>query len=112
MFLRMRMRISVLIAAMAIATTALGSTVVFGPKRYPVTSGKPQAIDDTFALNLGDTCDGHVRYVLSVDSGGVSSASVTLNGATLLSEKDFPGPQLRELFVDPSPANLLVVTVK
>ena len=110
--MRMRVRISVLIAAMAIATAALGSTAVFGQKSYPITSGKAQAIDDTFALNLGDTCDGHVRYVLSVENGGVSSAVVTLNGATLLSEKDFPGPQLRELFVAPSPTNHLVVTVK
>jgi hypothetical protein len=112
MFLRMHMRITVLVAAMAIATTALGSAAVFGPKNYAVTAGKPQAIDDAFALDLGDSCDGHARYFLAVENGGVSSAIVTLNGATLLSEQDFPGSQLRELLVTPSTANHLVVTVK
>jgi len=102
----------VILLSFIVTANAFATTNVFGPKSYAVTNGKPQVIDDVFAVDLSDNCDGRAVFVLTVENSGVSSAIVTLNGATLLSESDFPGLAVREIIVGALPSNHIAVTIK
>src|SRR5712671_6564796 len=105
-------RIGAFLAIMALGASAFGATNAFGPKSYPNTNGNPQTVDDAFAVDLSETCDGMATFVLTVEDSGVKSAIVAFNGTTLLRESDFPGASVRELLVTASASNHLTVTIK
>jgi hypothetical protein len=92
----MRNRLSTLLLTSAIvlfyhfaATTALGQSAVFGPKKYIRDNGQPQAITDTFAV---ENVSG--PFFITVQNGGdgeggASSAIIELNGIKIFGPSDF-----------------------
>jgi hypothetical protein len=68
----------------------LAETPFFGPKSYPTAAGKPQTITETIAVGTDVACDGKAAFVLTVKNAGVASGVVTINGADVLRESDFP----------------------
>ncbi|HEY6214516.1 MAG TPA: hypothetical protein VIW45_19620 [Vicinamibacterales bacterium] len=96
----------------ASAATAYATTTVFGPADYTLASGAPQTINASFAANLSDTCGGRAAYFLVVSNadGNVSSASLSLNGRTLMTPHDFPlKGGVREIAVDVAASNALTI---
>ena len=55
-----------------------GTFVTFGPARYVRDKGKPGPVTQTFSI-----LDPNTTYTLQIDSTGVSSAVIRLNGAFL-----------------------------
>src|SRR5437660_12896173 len=58
--------------------------IAFGPKTYTRDTGKPAAITDVFSASNTAT-----TYEIDVDSDGVASAVITLNGTPVWVESDF-----------------------
>src|SRR6266699_5822482 len=63
---------------------AAGSFLAFGPTQYVRDNGKPSPVVQTFSL-----LDPSTTYTLRIDSNGVSSAIVSLNGVDIFTERDF-----------------------
>ena len=106
--------IAVAMIAISVCTVPVfAGTVIFGPRAFAVTNGKPQAVTETFALATGGACAtaGYVVNVLNPDRG-VASAIVELNGTVLLREKDFPLTGTLSMAVHVLPSNVLKVTIK
>ena len=111
-----------LLPGLAAAATALlfcavasASTSAFGPKTYNRTAGQSQSYLDTFVIAPSELCDGKAVFVLEVANGSnaVTSASINVNGVTVLDESDFPGDRTREVpLVLTTGNNTLGVTLK
>src|SRR6266699_6489966 len=63
---------------------AAGSFLAFGPTQYVRDNGKPSPVVQTFSI-----LDPSTTYTLRIDSNGVSSAIVSLNGVVIFKENDF-----------------------
>ncbi|PYS04484.1 MAG: hypothetical protein DMG16_02540 [Acidobacteria bacterium] len=61
-----------------------GTFVTFGPARYVRDKGKPDPVTQTFSI-----LDPNTTYTLQIDSTGVSSAVIRLNGAYVFRESNF-----------------------
>ena len=61
-----------------------GTFVTFGPARYVRDKGKPGPVTQTFSI-----LDPNTTYTLQIDSTGVSSAVIRLNGAYVFRESNF-----------------------
>lgn len=77
-----------LVALLALAAGAAAADPIFGPTSYERTTGAPDTYTDTFTSPLAGT------FLLWVqngdDSGGqVSSGSIDVNGAAVVTESDF-----------------------
>jgi len=66
------------------SATYAGTFVAFGPQQYIRQDAKPTAIANTFTV-----LDPATSFTLRVDSSGVSSAIITLNGVVIFKESDF-----------------------
>jgi hypothetical protein len=112
--MRLRLRWLPALLLFTCAVAAQATVTVFGPADYVVASGAPQTFTPTFAADLHETCGGRAAYFVAVSNadGGVSSATVSVNGTTLLSDHDFPLRSLREFAIDPTASNSLSVTLK
>ena len=84
-------------AACVWSASAAAATTVFGPKAYVVEAGKPQVFRESLTLDPTTACDAAtVAFTLNVTNGdaggrnGVASAVVAVNGAIVISERDFP----------------------
>ena len=105
------------VALGAISATANASTTIFGPKTYVLATGAPQTFDDSFTVDLSDTCDGKAVYFISVATGdgshAAASGSVTLNGVTIVGDNDLSNaPQTFEQQVTLGANNALRVLLK
>ena len=66
------------------AVTYGGTFVSFGPQNYVRGTGLPAVVSSTFAAT-----DPTTTFTMQIDSKGVSSAIVTLNGVQIFKESDF-----------------------
>jgi hypothetical protein len=105
--------------AILLAGVSAATPLVFGPKTYTITAGKPQTFFETVLLDPSLNCDGKAAFVLVMQNGdgngsnAISSGSVTLNGVIALSEKDFkPGQAPIERPVTLAASNSLGVELK
>src|SRR5262252_3101924 len=57
---------------------------VYGPRTFTRTTGKPTPITETFTVRVPGASS-----TLRVVDGGITSAVVSVNGATVLSPSDF-----------------------
>jgi len=75
----------------ALATSSVSSQLLFGPKQYLRTTGAPNQYTDRFSLTTIGSGPFVLRVVNGDNAGGhrISSATITLNSATILSQKDF-----------------------
>jgi hypothetical protein len=104
-----------LLALLMITSSAAAATNVFGPKTYTLTTGAPASSSDVIPFDPSQSCDGKAVYLLRIDNGGgVSSAVVTFNGATIAGDSDFSStPMTLERAVTMIPgSNALAVTLK
>ena len=65
-------------------TSRAGDFVVFGPQQYVRNTGQPISVTNTFAA-----LDPTTTFTMRIESTGVSSAIVTLNGVDVFSPNDF-----------------------
>src|SRR5262245_56749871 len=70
-----------LLAFLAVATIKVfgADVIVFGPQTYQRTSGKPVATTSTFTVQ-----DPSLAYTLHVSNNGVTNATISVNGKTIL----------------------------
>ncbi|HEY4642151.1 MAG TPA: hypothetical protein VII75_12465 [Thermoanaerobaculia bacterium] len=96
------------------SAAANAGTVVFGPRSYAYTAGSPQHFSDTISVDPSSRCDGKAAFVLRVESSGISSARVSLNGVVVRSESDFSasGALLAELPAALNDTNQLAVELQ
>jgi RHS repeat-associated protein len=82
---------TVLATMLAFTVPVFAQAVLFGPKSYTRTAGPPNEVTDTFTLPSGTTAPYTLHLVNGNPDGTkrVSSATVTLNGAQILSPSDF-----------------------
>jgi hypothetical protein len=66
------------------AVTYAGTFVSFGPQTYVRATGTPSVANTTFTVT-----DPTTTFTMQIDSKGVSSAIVTLNGVQVFKESDF-----------------------
>src|SRR2546428_13907313 len=67
-----------------------GTLTVFGPQTLTRTTGAPNVFDFTFGV-----FNPSLPYTLRIDSDGIASAIVTINGAQVVGPSDFnPGVKL------------------
>jgi len=94
-------------------TAASAATTVFGPQTYSVATGGPQLFTVSLPIDSATRCDGKAVYILVSDSAGVSSATIDVNGSTILRESDFRGgTQTLERFITLADQNSLQVQLK
>jgi hypothetical protein len=89
----------------------MADPLFFGPRSYATASGKPQTFTETIAVGTESACGGKAAFVLLVKNAGVASATVTLNGAEILRESDFPQVPA-EVPIRLGATNMLAVQVK
>jgi hypothetical protein len=65
-------------------TTFAGTFVSFGPMQFTRDNGEPTPVTVTF-----NVLDLSASFTMRIDSAGVSSAIVTLNGVNIFKESDF-----------------------
>jgi hypothetical protein len=83
-------RISVfLVLALAASVAVASEAQFFGPKTYVVDAGKPKVFSESISVDASALCQGKAAFTLVIDNRGVSSAEILLNGAVVLSERDF-----------------------
>jgi len=94
---------------------------VFGPKQYVRTTGAPQTVRETFAAH-----NTALPYTLRLENGGgtltgtsgamarVTSAAITLNGADILTPKDFNAstPAIIEKSITVNASNELTIELR
>src|SRR5262249_48883035 len=66
------------------STSRAATFVAFGPQQYVRATGQPVSVKNTFTV-----LDRNTTYSIRIDSTGVSSAIVTLNGTVIFNESDF-----------------------
>src|SRR5262249_53181120 len=72
--------------------TAQTRTVVFGPKEYVQTAGKPTAVQNTFRVDQPSAA-----FALRITNKGVTSAIIQLNGTTILDPDAFVDAAVKDL---------------
>jgi len=80
------MRAALVAFVLVLLSTAVhaGTFVVFGPQQYLRQDAKPTPVTNTFTV-----LDPSTTFTMRVDSTGVSSAVITLNGVVIFKESDF-----------------------
>lgn len=104
------------LAILLIAASASASTSVFGPKSYSMTAGKPATVVETIAALAPPECGDRHAYTLTVRNGAdappVSSASIVLDGAEIIAERDLRSiPETIERTITLGSASVLSVKV-
>jgi len=103
-------------AAFAVMTQSVFANPwsVFGPKQYVRTTGAPQTVRETF-----DAHNTALPYTLRLENGGgtmarVTSAAITLNGADILTPKDFNAntPAIIEKSITVNASNQLTIELR
>src|SRR5438128_6202925 len=88
LYATVRSAIQIALAALFIAlipsSGQAGTFVAFGPQQYVRGNGAPARVATTFSV-----LDPTTAYTMRIDSNGVSSAIVTLNGVNIFRESDF-----------------------
>jgi len=110
----LRRTFCVVASALLLAGHASAGTVVFGPRTFASSAGQPQHFEETIAIDPTSRCAGKAAFFLRVQSTGVASGQVSLNGSTLLSESDFQAadPLLIEIPAQLADTNRLTVDLK
>jgi Glucodextranase, domain B/Carboxypeptidase regulatory-like domain len=109
----MSMKKTLFVCLLLVALPAAAHVNVFGPKTFTASSGAPQTVSET--LLLAGPCDlkPNAVYTLAVANDGVSSASIHVNGAEVVSESDFSQQVTSiERTVTLAASNTFTVTIK
>jgi len=109
-FLKAAWRAAGCVALLAILSgiASGGTFVAFGPQQYVRSNGAPAADTRTFTV-----LDPTTTFTMRIDSSGVSSAIVSLNGAVIFKESDFNATvKLLTKTVTLLPANQLSVELR
>ena len=72
------------VLACASAAPRAGTVTVFGPRTYTRTTGQPVTVSDTF-----DVATPTGSYTLRVESDGIASAVIAVNGREIVGVEDF-----------------------
>src|SRR2546428_2556513 len=102
---------AIFIAAILFAMTTApgaGTVTVFGPQTLTRTTGAPNIFDFTFGVY-----NPSLPYTLRIDSDGIASAVITLNGAGVVGPRDFtPGVKLIQRNISVRASNALHVELR
>ncbi|HYK03163.1 MAG TPA: carboxypeptidase-like regulatory domain-containing protein [Thermoanaerobaculia bacterium] len=86
---------------------------VYGPATFTAAAGKPQSVSQAIALSGPCDLTPDAVYTLVVKNDGVASASIGINGAEVVAERDFNAQvQTIERVVTLAAANTLTATIK
>lgn len=113
MFRPTRVARPLLLVATAFFAASLHAEVavtIFGPAPFKNSPATPQPTTATFAAPC--IAGAHHFLVVTDSRREISSATVELNGARLLTERDFPLAVARRIPFDALPSNVLTVTIK
>ncbi|MFP5261368.1 MAG: hypothetical protein ACLGJB_05615 [Blastocatellia bacterium] len=80
----MRFAFIALLLAILPPTARAGTFIAYGPQRFTRDSGAPAPVTAGFTV-----LDPATAYTLRIDSAGVSSAAITLNGVEVVGPNDF-----------------------
>lgn len=101
----------VCIAWILAALPAMASgTFFWGPETLTLRSGRPEQSHFQFAVDEDMRCGGKAAFVLLVESRGISSAAIALNGSAVAGPSDFRATDARfERRIEPRVSNVLSV---